>query len=215
MAAFDGAGFVLQVFMWRQDFTSKYTTWTTFRCHFYKRHLFLCLKKMQWGFIYTLKQVLMCVNMWVFTCVCVALIYECGFFSQQKLLESTCTSVINYGGHQGFDWLSPLECICIWNSKVRANIFLSARVPEGAERLACRISPVKHLKQTAESRWVSWGRSCPSTTSEGGVRCKSSTAKFDAISAFVIQNDLYKKPAETSERLVTISYLLDIYCKSR
>lgn len=41
----------------------------------------------------------------------------------------------------------------------------------GAERLACHISPVKHLKRTSKRRsempvswWVSRGHSCPSTT---------------------------------------------------
>lgn len=34
-AVFKGAGFIFQVFMCRQGFTSKYTTGTKFRWHFY------------------------------------------------------------------------------------------------------------------------------------------------------------------------------------
>lgn len=61
-----------------------------------------------------------------------------------------CTSIINYGGHWGVDWLSPLECICIWNAKVRLNVFLSGRVPEEGREINLSYFTCQTLKK---DRW--------------------------------------------------------------
>lgn len=56
-------------------------------------------------------------------------------------------SIINYGGHWEVDWLSPLECICIWNSKVGTNVFLSGRVPEGGREISLSYFTCQTLKK--------------------------------------------------------------------
>lgn len=103
----------------------------------------------------------------------------CMFFSQQKremndsLLMRNCIcscsmSTVNYGVHWGFNWLSPPECIYIWNSKVRTNVFLCGRVPGVAREISLSYFTCQTLKKDSECRsempvspWVSWGHSCP------------------------------------------------------
>lgn len=78
------------------------------------------------------------------------LVRNCLCASRQHVRVCMCMSVVNYGGRRGVDRLSPLECICIWNSKVRTNVFLSGRVPEGSREISLSYFTCQTLKR---DRW--------------------------------------------------------------
>lgn len=102
---------------------------------------------------------------WV-KCLCAERVLTCArlpfsfFFSSTEMNDcvlmsncrcvSMCVSVVKYGGHRGVGSLSPLKCICIWNSKVTANVFLSVRVPEEGREISLLYFTCQTLKK---DRW--------------------------------------------------------------
>lgn len=174
LAVYNVAWFIFQVFMCRQGFTLKYTTGTKFRRCFYTTVCVICFIFCKTGeeqcavcgpasFQRAPKSISMCAPVCesVFCgCVCSCffstemsdslLVRNCLCASRQHVRVCMCMSVVNYGGRRGVDRLSPLECICIWNSKVRTNVFLSGRVPEGSREISLSYFTCQTLKR---DRW--------------------------------------------------------------
>lgn len=78
---------------------------------------------------------------------------------------SMCMSVVNYGGHRRVDAFTRLECICIWNSKVRANVFLSGRVPEEGREISLSYFTCQTLKKDQRAGQIClWAGGSPEVT---------------------------------------------------
>lgn len=141
LAVYNGSGFIFQVFMRRQGFTSinirhELSLDASSKCSMC--HLCCRTEEKQSGFAVLFYYTR--IEKWAIV------------RSKETPRERAITYVrvcarwlSSVGGRWGVSWLSPLKCICIWNSKVRTHVFLPGRVPE----VGSEISPVIfHLSNT-------------------------------------------------------------------